>query len=186
MYYFTAFWLPALVSAVFLFITSAILQMATGWHHSDYGALPDEEAFRNVVRPLAIPPGDYTVPVPKWGGEMRSPEFTKKVDEGPRVMMTVLPNGMTGMNSMLLWQFLYFLFVSWFAGHFSFRVFGPAAHDHDILHTVAGISFAAYGLALWPLVIWFRRSFKTTLKANVDALIYAVITALTFCWLWPR
>ena len=186
MHYFTAFWLPTLLSAVFVFVAAALLHMATTWHRSDYGALLDEEAFRSAVRLLAIPPGDYTVPVPKWGSEMRSPEFTKKVEEGPRVMMTVLPNGMTGMGSMLVFQFLYVLFVSWFAGHFSYRVIGPAASDHDIIHTVGGISFAAYGLALWPLAIWYRRSIKTTIKANVDALLFAVITALTFVWLWPR
>ena len=185
-YYWTAFWLPTLVSAVIVFIVQAILQSATKWHHSDYGVLPDEEAFRAAVRPLAIPPGDYTVPVPKFSGDMRSPEFIKKVDEGPRVMMTVQPNGMAGMGSMLVWQFLYVFFVSWFAGHFSFRVFGPGAHDHDIIHTVWGVAFAAYGLALWPLTIWYRRSLKTTIKANVDAAIFAAITAATFVWLWPR
>lgn len=183
---YTAFWLPTLLSAVFVFASAALLQMATKWHQSDYGTLPDEEAFRAAVKPLAIPPGDYTVPVPKQRSDMRSPEFVKKVEEGPRVMMTVFPNGMTGMGSMLVCQFIYVLFVSWFAGHFSYRVLGAAASDHDIMHTVGGLAFAAYGLALWPLAIWYRRSLKTTFKANVDALVFAGITALTFAWLWPR
>jgi hypothetical protein len=185
MHGYTAFWLPTLVSALFVFIAQAILQMATKWHHSDYGLLPDEEAFRAAVKPLSIPPGDYTVPR-FGGGDMRSPEFVRKNEEGPRVMMTVLPNGVTGIGGMLLWQFLYLLFVSWFAGHFAFRVLGPGAGDYDIIHTVWGITFAAHGLALWPLTIWYRRSLRTTLKANVDALLFAVITALTFVWLWPR
>ncbi len=185
-YYYTAFWLPTLLSAVFVFFTAVLLQMATKWHQSDYGVLPDEEAFRAAVKPLAIPPGDYTIPVPRDRDAMKSPEFVKKVEEGPRVMMTVFPNGMAGMGSMLVYQFIYVLFVSWFAGHFALRVLGPAAHDHDIIHTVWGFSFAAYGFALWPLAIWYRRSLKTTIKANVDAFIYAVITALTFVWLWPR
>lgn len=186
MYYYTSFWLPTLLSGVLVFLAGAFLQMATKWHHSDYGLLPDEESFRAVVGPLAIPPGDYTVPRPSFREDMRSPEFVKKVDEGLHVMMTVLPSGMPGMGSMIVYQVLYTLFVSWFAGHFSLRVLGAAAGNHDIIHTVWGISFAAYGLALWPLAIWYRRSLKTTIKANVDAAIYAAITALVFVWLWPR
>lgn len=177
-------WLPTIVSAVFVFFTAALIQMLTPWHHSDYGTLPDEEAFRAAVGPLAIPPGDYTVPVPVKN--MRSPEFAKKVEDGPRVMMTVFPNGMTGMGSMLLYQFIFTLFVSWFAGHVAQLAFGNSPMTHDILHVVATMSFAAYGLALWPLAIWYRRSLKTTIKANIDALIYAAITAATFVWLWPR
>ena len=186
MYYYTAFWLPTLLSAVFVFIAAAVLQMGTKWHRSDYGVLPDEEAFRNAVKPLNIPPGDYTIPVPTFRADMKSPEFIKKVEEGPRVMMTVMANGMPPMGGMLLWQFLFTLFVSWFAGHFAFRVLGATAHDHDIIHTVWGIAFAGYGFALWPLAIWYKRSLKTTIKANVDAFLFAVITALTFSWLWPR
>lgn len=182
----TLLWLPTIVSAVFVFFAAAILQMATKWHRSDYGVLPDEEAFRAAVRPLAIPPGDYTIPVPAGRDAMNTPEFRKKVDEGPRVMMTVFPNGMTGMGSMLVWQFVYMLFVSWFAGHVAQLAFGNSPHTHDIVHIVATLSFAAYGLALWPLTIWYRRSLTTTIKANVDAIIYAAITAATFVWLWPR
>jgi hypothetical protein len=54
-----------------------------------------------------------------------------------------------------------------------------------VFHTVGLIAFAAYGLALWPLSIWYNRSWATTFKSNVDALIYAVVTGLIFAWMWP-
>ena len=34
--------------------------------------------------------------------------------------------------------------------------------------------------------IWYRRSLLTTIKSSVDGLIYALLTAGTFGWLWPR
>jgi hypothetical protein len=34
--------------------------------------------------------------------------------------------------------------------------------------------------------IWYRRAWSTTIKATVDALIYAALTALVLAWLWPR
>jgi hypothetical protein len=34
--------------------------------------------------------------------------------------------------------------------------------------------------------IWYRRAWMTTTKATVDGVIYAVLTAATLGWLWPR
>ena len=44
----------------------------------------------------------------------------------------------------------------------------------------------AYALALWQLSIWYRRDWMTTIKSNVDGLIYGLLTAGTFGWLWPH
>src|SRR2546426_4512949 len=46
--------------------------------------------------------------------------------------------------------------------------------------------FRSYTLALWPMSIWYRRSWITTIKATVDGLIYALLTAGVFAWLWPQ
>ena len=88
----TALWLPILLSAVVVFVASSIIHMALPWHKSDYPAVPDEERFRSALRPLSIPPGDYFVPRPAESKDMRSPEYLAKVNEGPVVIMTVLPN----------------------------------------------------------------------------------------------
>ena len=60
-----------------------------------------------------------------------------------------------------------------------------APHEH-VFHLVALVAFASYGLALWQNSIWYSRSWLTTLKSNVDALIYALLTAAIFAWLWPN
>jgi hypothetical protein len=39
---------------------------------------------------------------------------------------------------------------------------------------------------LWQLSIWYRRSWGITIKATIDSLIYALITALTFAYFWPK
>jgi hypothetical protein len=43
-----------------------------------------------------------------------------------------------------------------------------------------------YTLALWPMSIWYRRAWTITIKSTIDGLIYALLTAGTFGWLWPR
>jgi hypothetical protein len=47
-------------------------------------------------------------------------------------------------------------------------------------------AFLAYSAALWQLSIWYRRKWSITFKATVDGLLYALLTAGTFGWLWPR
>jgi hypothetical protein len=34
--------------------------------------------------------------------------------------------------------------------------------------------------------IWYRRAWGVTIKATIDGLIYACLTAVAFGWLWPR
>ena len=48
------------------------------------------------------------------------------------------------------------------------------------------MAFACYAIAGWQDSIWFKRSWSTTLKNTFDGLIYALVTAGTFGWLWPR
>jgi hypothetical protein len=47
-------------------------------------------------------------------------------------------------------------------------------------------AFASYVIAGWQESIWFKRSWAVTLKNTADGLLYALITAGTFGWLWPR
>jgi hypothetical protein len=54
--------LPILLSAVFVFIASSIIHMATPWHKNDYSRMPNEDQVSDALRPLAIPPGDYVLP----------------------------------------------------------------------------------------------------------------------------
>lgn len=177
---------PILLSTVFVFIASSLAHMVLPWHKSDYPSLPDEDAFRKAVGPMNIPPGDYFVPRPAGREEMKSPEFMAKVNGGPRVIMTVLPNGMQGLGPMLGSWFVYCLVTNFFAGHIAQATVAPGAPNNLVAHTVGLAAFMGYVFALWQGKIWFGRSWSYTIKATVDGLIYAVITAATFVWLWPK
>ncbi len=180
-----ALWLPILVSAVVVFAVSALIHMATPWHKNDYLKLDKEAAFIDAVRPLALPPGDYLVPRASSMAEMRAPEFTDKLNQGPVVVMTVLPNGPMAIGSNLACWFVYSLVIGVFAGYIASRALPPGAPYLSVFRFVGATAFMCYSLALWQLSIWYRRSLITTIKANIDGLIYALFTAGVFGWLWP-
>ena len=179
-------WLPILLSGVIVFVASSILHMVIPWHKGDYPAMPGEDQFRDAVRPLSIPPGDYMVPRPKTSADMKSPEFIAKMKAGPVVIMTVLPPGPPSMGSNLAQWFVYCLVVSVFAAYIAGRAV-PAGTDYLHVFRFAGCTaFIGYGLALWQNSIWYRKSWAVTIKQTIDSLIYGLLTAGVFGWLWPR
>ena len=76
--------------------------------------------------------------------------------------------------------------VSLFAAYVASRALPVGAQYLDIFRFIGATSFIGYSLALWQMSIWYRRAWSTTVKATVDGLIYALLTAGTFGWLWPR
>lgn len=182
----SALWLPILLSAVIVFVVSSLIHTVTPWHKSDYPKLPNEDKVRDALRPLGLPPGDYMVPRPSSSQEMRSPEFLEKIKQGPNVIMTVLPSGPMSMGKNLALWFLYSLVVGVFAAYVTGRAV-PYGTPYLQVFRFAGVTaFLGYSVALWQMSIWYRRSWSTTIKATVDGLIYALLTAGTFGWLWPR
>lgn len=180
----TALWLPILLSAVIVFIASSIIHMALPWHKSDYRRAPDEDKLMDSLRPLAIPPGDYMVPAPA-GREARS-EFGEKVKKGPVLMMTVMPANFMSMGRSLGLWFVYCVVVSIFAAYVASRALPPHTEYLEVFRFAGTTAFLTYAGALWPMSIWFRRSWSTTIKATIDGLIYGCLTAGTFGWLWPK
>lgn len=179
-------WLPILLSSVVVFVASSIIHMVLPWHKSDYPPVPNEDQLRAAVGPLAIPPGDYMVPRPMGREEMKSPEFAEKVRTGPNMMLTVLPNGPWTMSRNLSLWFLYCLVISVFAAYVAGRALPASPDGAEIVRFTATTAFLGYTAAIWQMSIWYRRSWSITIKATVDGLIYALLTAAVFCWLWPR
>ena len=180
-----ALWLPILLSAVIVFIASSVIHMASPWHKSDYPKLPNEEGLRAALRPLAIPPGDYMVPRPSSREELRDPAFLQKVNEGPNLVLTVMPAGPFSMGRNLVQWFLYCLVISLFAAYIASRALPPGTEYMQVFRFTGTTAFLGYSAALWQMSIWYRRAWGTTLKATIDGLIYALLTAGTFGWLWP-
>jgi hypothetical protein len=182
----TALWLPILLSAVIVFVASSIVHMASPWHKNDYSKVPNEEGLRAALRPLAIPPGDYMVPRPSSREERRDPAFLEKVNQGPNLVLTVIPNGPWSMGRNLGLWFLHLVVVSLFAAYVASRALPPGAEYLQVFRFAGTTAFLGYAAALWQMSIWYRRAWSTTVKATVDGLIYALLTAGTLGWLWPR
>ena len=182
----SALWLPILLSAVAVFVASSVIHMMLPWHKTDFAKVPDEEKFRQTVGGLAIPPGDYCVPHPGSHEAMRKPEFVEKMKQGPIVLMTVAPGSAPSMTGPLVLWFLYSILVSAFAGYIAGSALAPGTHYLAVFRVVGTAAFMGYSFALLQHSIWYKRNWGTTLKSVFDGLVYGLLTAGVFGWLWPR
>jgi hypothetical protein len=179
-------WLPILLSAVLVFVASSIIHMATPWHKGDYAKAPNEEKVMELLRPFALPPGDYMMPRPTDMSDMKSPAFMEKMNRGPVMMFTVMPNGPFAMGQNLVLWFLYTVVVGVFAAYVVAHALPVGAAYLEVFRLAGVVAFVGYALALWQMSIWYRRSWGTTIKSTIDGLIYGLLTAGAFGWLWPR
>lgn len=177
---------PILVSAIVVFVASSILHMVLPLHRNDWRRLPAEDAVLDALRRHNIPPGDYVAPFGGSPEAMKNPEFVAKMRKGPMVLMTLAPGGSVSIVTNLLLWFIYVVIVSVFAAYIAGRALRPGAEYLEVFRFAGVSSFAGYSLALLQNSIWFKRNWVTTTKSMVDGLVYALLTAGVFGWLWPR
>lgn len=182
----TELWLPILLSSVFVFVASSIIHMAPLWHKNDYPKIPDEDKVRAALGPLGIPPGDYMVPRCASFKDMGTPEFQEKIKQGPVMVVTVMRNEMTPMARNLSLWFVFVVVVSVLAAYIAGRALPHGAHYLTVFRFAGATAFIGYSAALWPASIWYQRAWSFAIKETFDGLIYGLLTAGTFGWLWPR
>jgi hypothetical protein len=168
-----------------VFIASSIIHMATPWHHGDFTPMPDQARVLDALRPFNIRPGDYVVPHPRGRQEASSPEFAELAKRGPVVMMTVLPGDVVIAKNLVLW-FVYCIVVALCAAYIAGAALPPGAAAKKVFQFAGATAFIGFALGLWQQTIWYSRSWVTTLKSTIDGLVYGVVTAGAFAWLWPR
>lgn len=183
MEFLSALWMPILLSAVFVFIASSIIHMMLGYHASDFEKLPDEDATMDAVRKLNIPPGHYMMPKAGSMKEFKSEVFQAKLNKGPAAFMHVR-QPQAGMAKNLIQWFVYCAVISFFSAYVASHTVGQGADYLVVFRVVGATAFMGYGLGVFQDAIWGSRSWNSTWKSAFDALIFALLTAGTFGWLW--
>jgi hypothetical protein len=182
----TALWLPILLSAVIVFVASSLIHMVLPFHKSDYRKLPEEEKVMDAIRAAGVTPGrTYHFPYTTHK-EMNSPEMVEKFKRGPIGMITIRPTGVPGLGEFLIQWFLYCIVVGIFVAYLTGRT-RPAGTPYLEVFRIAGATaFLAYSVALIQDSIWKGEDWGVTFKHVVDGFIFALLTAGTFGWLWPK
>ena len=180
-----ALWLPILLSAISVWAASALIWMVMPHHKSDYAKLPDEDAAREALTPQGLAPGLYNVPHIAAQGDLQNPEVVRKFEEGPVGFLTVLPRGVPAMGSKVVMSFVFYLFIGTVVAYMASRTLDPGEDYLAVFRVTGTVAWLAYGTATVPDAIWFGRPWSGIIKGLLDALVYGLLTAGLFGWLWP-
>jgi hypothetical protein len=182
---FGSLWLPVVLSAVAVWIVSAIVHMALRYHRADYKQLSDEDSVAQAVRKVGASPGLYVFPYCTSPAQMKEPALRKKFEDGPIGFLILRPNGVPGMGKNLIqWLLLCFL-VSFVTAYVARHTLHAGQDGLTVLQITATIAFAGYGFGYLQDSIWMGVPWSNCLRGLLDAVLYSLTTGLVFRLLWP-
>jgi hypothetical protein len=179
-------WLPILLSAGLVFIVSAVVHMVLKYHNKDYSRLPNEDAVRAAIRGGNPAPAQYVLPYCPEMKQMQTPEMKQKFTDGPVAVLNVLRPGVPSMGRPLTQWFIFSLIVSLFVAYVAAQAIPPGARYLHVFRVVGATAFLAYAAGQVPAAIWMGKPWRVAWKEVFDGLLYGLVTAGTFGWLWPR
>lgn len=174
----TSLAVPILLSAVALFVASFLSWMVVQLHRDDWKKLENEDAV--MATAAKVPVGNYMFPCAKSMEEMKSEEFQKKYDSGPRGILTILPKANMGLNLGL--TFLYFIAISFLLAYLSSMVLPPGTEFAKVLRFVSTAALMTFLAAMVQHAIWF----KTRIFGHlIESIAFALIVGAFFAMFWP-
>jgi hypothetical protein len=138
----------------------------------------------DTFRRLGVREGDYVAPYANSSESMKDPAYLEQIKKGPGLVITVW-KGQVNMGATLGQWFVFLLVVSLFTGYVLSRVFAPGADYMTVFRIAGTVAFMGYALGGMPAAIWYKKSWATTLRSTFDGLLYGLVTAGAFGWLWP-
>jgi len=178
-------WLPIALSAVFVFFASSLLHMVLRfWHAPDCHGFSNEDEVGAAMRKGGAGTGLYMIPycTPE---KMRDPAMAEKFKTGPVAVVFLRKPGPMNMAAFLGQWFAFCLFVSVICALLALSVLPHGAPHEHVFHLVGLAALMAYAFGVIPDAIWWGHPWRSAIKHIIDGVIYAVITGLTFAWLWP-
>jgi len=181
---FGSLWLPVVVSAVAVWLVSAVLHMVLKYHRADFKQLSNEEAVGQALRAATPGPGAYVIPHCEMS-QMKDPAVLKRYEDGPVALINVMRNGPPNMGKTLGQWFLLCFLVSLVTGYVARHCLDPGAVGMEVLRLTGTMAFVGYGFGYIQDSIWHGFPWSNALRGIVDAAIYALVTGLLFRVLWP-
>jgi hypothetical protein len=179
----SALWLPILLSAVFVFIvTNTVCMTLPFWHRKDYKKLPDEKSVLAALS--ATPSGQYLAPLLDWSKS--TPEERDAMHKGPMALLMLRNPNAFSFGTALTSYFLYTVLISFLVAYITAVMLPSGTHYLRVFRVAGTAATLAYAFRGIPDSIWYGKPWPATLKDIVDGVIFGLLTAGTFGWLWPR
>jgi len=177
-------WLPIVVSTVVVFVASSIVWMAMPHHKADMKAIKDEGPINRALGEMKLAPGGYYIPNCGDKEKMKSGEFKDRWKNGPWAFL-VIPAGAPSFPLNLAVTFIEFLVVSVVIAYIA-SVTTPADAEYlSVFRVVGAAGVLAYVLGTIHHEFFQMKTVRHVVFCAFDGVVYALLTAGIFAWLWP-
>jgi len=178
-------WLPIVLGTFLAWIASGLIHMVVKYHNSDYLRLTNEDEVMDAVKKGSPTLGMHTFPYCKDMSEMKDEGVQQRFKNGPVGILTVIPSGIPDMGKLMGQQISFFFVGCVLIAYCSTLALDAGTQYMTVFRFVAAVGFLTFGWAVIPFSIWFGHLWSTTAKYLLDALIYGLVVAGSFAWLWP-
>jgi len=178
-------WLPIVLAAVFVFVASSVIHMLLPVHKGDYRKLSNEEQVLESLRSAGAAPGQYMFPSADSMKEMCTPEMQEKFRRGPVGLLVVRPSGPPAIGKSLVQWFVFCLVVGALTAYIARHALPDGAKYLKVFQLTGAVAVLGYAFSSVQDSIWKGVGWGTTIKFVVDGVVYGLLTAGTFAWLWP-
>lgn len=176
-------WMPVLLSALGVWMASALGWMLLGHHGKDWDALPDEARSMDTLRSMNLPAGSYGFPYMSHK-EAGTPEGKAKWERGPMGLLRIWKPANMGLN--MIKTAVFFLIVSVLIAYLGSACLTKGAAFAKVFQVLGTAGVLAYSCAFIPGDIWFQAKPRSTIMGVLDGIAFGLITGAIFAWLWPR
>jgi hypothetical protein len=177
-------WLPILLSAILVFFLSAASHMALPWRKGEWGRITDSSALQSALSEL--PPGLYAFPAAPDPKQQMTPEWMERWAKGPSGWLTIAPRRPISMGRNMALSFLVFVGVASMAAYTAAHALGPAPHYRAVFRIVGTVGILSFGVGSIFNSIWYDRPWRAYAADAIDAILFGLVMAGVFGWLWPR
>lgn len=179
----SALWLPIVLSAVIVFVASNVLwMMLPFWHRRDYKKLPDENTVLSAL--ASARSGQYVVPLVDWN--KMTPDQKAEAQKKPMAFLILRNPATFSFPQALISYFIYTLVISTLIAYVTCHALPAGAHYLKVFRIAGTAGILAYSFGSVADSIWYGKPWAVTLKQIIDGIIYGLLTAGTFGWLWPH
>lgn len=178
-------WIPIVVAAVVVHFGGFVMWMVMPHHRGDWVALPDEDGVLAALRKSGAGAGQYNFPYCHTRNAMKDEAWMAKAEAGPMGFLVLGPPGRPQMGGKLGQFFLYTLGVSFMVAYLAVHTLPAGAPYLPVFRVVGTAATLAYSVAIIPGAIWFSRTWGSTLREVLDGVVFGLLTAGVFAWLWP-
>jgi len=181
----TSLWLPIVAAAVLVHIASFLSWMVLRLHRSDWVKLPNEDSVMKALGEQGAQPGEYSFPFAAGPADWKDEGWQAKFKSGPVGFVTLVKSGEMAIGKSMAIYFVYLLVIQIFVAYVAGLALPLGAAYLRVFQVAGTVAILAFAGCSPPQAIWMGRRWANIWREILDGVVYGLLTAGVFGWLWP-